>query len=232
MEAFYILPDGPGNTKTGPIVQQYVGTTKEQSRASCNGCFLLETKQCYAHFGTPAWAFASMVRAWKSGKSYSLRLALRAAAKRKSKYVRLGALGDPSAVTGIHRHIARIRKAGLGILAYTQFWGWTPELSKGEDLRGEVLASCDTWVQSKKAVAEGWRVYLHVTRDWIVEHGPQGTFDGMTYTLCPAQRGAKSPFPMPSGKVIQCIDCGLCDAKNPTRVDVTLAIDHGPMDRG
>ena len=39
------------NRKTGNIPQQYIGTSREESRDSCRGCPLLE-RVCYAQNGT------------------------------------------------------------------------------------------------------------------------------------------------------------------------------------
>jgi hypothetical protein len=214
MRALYVYPEGRPNRKTGPVIQQYVGTTQEQSRASCNGCALLKSRECYAQFGTPAMGFASMVRALKGGKTYTLPAALKAS-KGRAKYVRLGALGDPSAVTGIQRHVARIRKAGLGILAYTHFWA-----SRGSHLIGQMMASCDDWAQAGQAIRAGWRATLHVKKEWFRDNPQQGTHKGVKYTLCPAQR----PNP------VQCTDCGLCDATRGA-VPLILFTEHGPMDR-
>ncbi len=55
------------NTKTGDIPTLWVGSTREESQASCKGCPLLENG-CYAQGGTPSMAHSSMIRAAKKGK--------------------------------------------------------------------------------------------------------------------------------------------------------------------
>lgn len=213
MKALYVLPQGKPNTKTGPVIQQYIGETRKESFASCKDCTLLDSRKCYAQWGTPALAHGSMIRAADRGsREYGLDHAL-AQAKGKVKYVRFGAIGDPSAVTGLHSHIARIRAAGLGILGYTHFW-----FTRGSALLGEVMASCDTWAQAKRATGRGWRATLHVTAAWIAEHGAQGTYKGLKYTLCAAQRG----------KGVTCSNCGLCDATLEA-IELILFEEHGPM---
>ena len=212
MQALYVLPQGRPNEKTGPVIQQYIGQSTAESMQSCTGCPLLETRTCYAQYGTPRMGFASMLKARARGKGYSLRNAL---AQGKAKWVRFGALGDPSAVTDLPAHIKRIRAAGLGILGYTHFWA-----SRGAHLLGQVMASCDNWTDAFTAIEKGWRATLYIGRKWFDTHPTQGTYAGIKYTLCPAQRNIG----------VQCADCGLCDATRKA-VPLILFREHGPMER-
>lgn len=157
------------------------------------------------------------INAGESGYPSTCALAL-ALRKLRGAYARLGAIGEPSAINPaiLRKHIARIRKAGLRILAYTHFWH-----GKGKALRGQAMASCDTWSEVRRAHKLGWRSALHVPAAWLQAHGLQGKIQGIRFTLCPAQRKAK---------VVTCSDCGLCDATLDA-VPLIIFSEHGPFTR-
>lgn len=193
MKALYTAKSD--NVKTGNIPQQFVGETRELSKESCTGCPLLE-KVCYAQNGTEAYfGHNSVIRTDKKGKDHSLKYALDHRAK-SAKYFRLGAIGDPSAIEDILVIGEKIREYGLGVLSYTHFWN-----NRGEFLKGEAMASCDTWEEAEDATNKRWRATIHVD-ELPVKQGK--TEQGKRYTLCPAQR---------TDNRIKCNDCGLCDAK-------------------
>ena len=86
-----------GTTKTrklGNIPVASVGSTREESFRSCQGCPHLGV-DCYSQHGTPAMGHASMVKSYaKRGPSYySLKRALLGAA-RSARYVRFTTIGD------------------------------------------------------------------------------------------------------------------------------------------
>ena len=212
------------NAKTGDIPQQYIGATVEQARSSCHGCpLLLPTTRrphgstfrqrvfgfgCYAWRGYVAQGFRHMARAFARGKDYSLTTAL-ANTLRSARYIRFGALGDPSAVDPdvLLAHEQHVRAAGLGILSYTHFWH-----SRGAHLKGRALASCETWLEAELAVSLGWRVALHVES---LGKSQGRTEQGSTYLLCLWE----GTHPR------QCNACGLCDAtrKGP---DIIVFLDR------
>lgn len=215
------------NTKTGPVITQFIGATRDESRDSCNGCPLLADKTCYAQFGSPAMGHVAILKAHKRGKDYSLENVLQAR-KPETKYVRFGAIGDPSAVDAevLVNHAETARKEGLGVLGYTHHWRKNPAL------KGQLMASCDpvregdTWNISSAvdAVNEGWKAALHIDPDAPVFNGktiheaPQGKVEGKKYFLCPAQR---------AGSTVQCNDCGLCDVQKKTSVEIIVFVEHG-----
>lgn len=197
------------NQKTGDIPQQFVGATRDESRATCQGCPLLDTI-CYAQNGTEAYfGHRQIIKTAATGKDYSIEQALKKRNKR-SKYVRFGAIGDPSAIEPetYTKHERMVRESGMGLLSYTHFWK-----SRGQHLKGRAMASCDTWEEAEEATDQGWRAAVHVP----ALDKPQGkTASGKRYTLCPAQRTRNR---------IQCNDCGLCDATKQA-AEIIVFLNH------
>jgi hypothetical protein len=181
------------NVKTGPIPQQYIGNTVEQSIESCKGCVLLKDKTCYAQHGTVKWFGFNHIL--NSGKDYSLYTALKNR-NPLAKYARFGTLGDSSAIPkGIFlKHFETVRISGLKILNYTHFWK-----TRGKHLINTALASCDKWEQTVEAADLGWRTSLWVDK-LTATHGK---YKGLRWFQCPFQTHA-----------IKCNDCGLCDPEN------------------
>jgi len=216
MKALYTSKSN--NVKTGNIPQQFIGETRELSKESCSGCPLLKPKinengepeeiPCYAQNGTEGYfGHNSVIRANKNGKDYTLDNALKNRAK-TAKYVRLGSIGDPSAVEDVLEVGQTIREEGLGVLSYTHFWD-----SRGEFLKGEAMASCDTWEEAEEATNRGWRATVHVDK---LEQKQGKTETGKRFTLCPAQR---------TDNRIKCNDCGLCDAKRDA-AEIIVFLNH------
>ena len=202
------------NSKTGPVPALHIGRTREESKASCKGCPMLEDRTCYAQFGTPAIGHSAMVKAHARGKDYSLETAL-AGSLRKAKMVRLGAIGDPGALSlrYLKRAVAKIRGMGMDAVGYTHHWRGRP------DLAGVLMASCDTIAQADEAMAMGYRATVVLAAN----HGAASftTPNGAKGIVCPA---IKAP-----GKVT-CNTCRLCDGSKPG--PIIGFPDHGPKSRG
>jgi hypothetical protein len=196
------------NRKTGNIPQQFVGLTRQESKATCHGCPLLASS-CYAHRGTENWAHSGVIKAAGQGKDYSLATAIRDRHP-TARYVRFGAIGDPSGLGArMYRQAEQlVRDAGLGVLSYTHFWR-----TRGKALKGHAMASCETWEQVELATSQGWRAAVHVPG---LDKPVGKTASGKTYALCPAQK---------TNLRVQCNACGLCDAthKGP---EVIVFLDH------
>lgn len=124
------------NSKTGNIPQQWIGATREESKATCTGCPLLDNG-CYARRARIAWGHSNVIR---SVKDKSIEAALRGSI-RSARYIRFGTIGDPSAIDPAvyDEHMRLARAYELGVLSYTYFWR-----TRGSWLRGKALASCDT----------------------------------------------------------------------------------------
>lgn len=228
------------NAKTGNIPQSYIGTTCDETNASCEGCPLRIKKVsedskragkskvqrfgmgCYAWGGTAVWGLKNMQKAYARGKEYSIDTAI-AKSIRSAKYLRQAVIGDPSAVNRdtYFSDEAKARNAGLGVLSYTHFWQ-----TRGAWLKGFAMASCDTVADAEKAVSEGWRAAVHVPemKDISGDNARlQGkTASGASFTLCPNQRADKADA---RGNTPQCNDCGLCDATKKA-VDIVVFLDH------
>lgn len=188
------------NTKTGECIAQYVGTTREESLSTCEGCELLGTVDenglwekgpCYSQWGTVAWSHSSMIRS--RNNDYSFEGAIQRDKKRKAQFIRLGAIGDPSATS--KKEIAKIRKYGLPVIGYTHFWQ-----SRGKHLKDICLASCGSVEEADLAVAKGWRATIIVPRDYDtpVSFSPKNN----RIVLCVNAQN----------KRFKCADCLLCVA--------------------
>ena len=177
------------NPKTGAMPTQYVGRTRDQTWASCEGCNLRPDADggCYAWNGNTSRAAGSVRRATNKGRPASLEAAL-ARSPRSAKAVRLGAIGDPARVnrSELLRDIDYARSQGLKVLGYTHHWKSEPLTGA---LKHELLASCETLEQAQEALKRGWLVSVA---------GPQSV-EGMV--TCPN-------FSRPE---VQCNRCRLCD---------------------
>lgn len=198
------------NTKTGDIPTLWIGQTREESPASCKGCPLLESKDCYAQFGSPRMGHYGMIRASGKGKDYSLRNALQTA-KRSAKMARFGAIGDPGALPKAYlsKAIKAVRSIGLDVVGYTHHWRVKPHLA------GVFMASCDDVSEVDAALDAGFRAA--VVLPWNHE-GKFTTPNGAKGIVCPA---------MVSDRVT-CNTCRLCDGSKPG--PVIGFPNHGPSD--
>ena len=184
------------NSKTGDIPTLWVGSTRDESRASCKGCPLLESGDCYAQYGTPAIGHGSMIRAAAKGKGYTLREALKGT-KRSAKMARFGAIGDPGALSKryLDKATKAVRSIGLDVIGYTHHWRGRP------DLAGTFMASCETLEQADEAIASGYRAA--VVLPWDHSATRYTTPNGARGIVCPAMTAEAK------GGSVTCNDCRL-----------------------
>jgi hypothetical protein len=214
MKAGILVTARSANAKTGDVPQVWVGTSRAESLASCEGCPQLADGGCYAQFGTPAMGHASAARAPQGIVAPILGRA------KTARMLRVGAIGDPARANRQQRWLA-IRTAveqGLAVVGYTHFSG------EAQDLRGTLMASCESLERAHELSREGWRAAI------VMPSGTVGTLrlpDGSKVVECPAiaaERLGCKPF--------TCNDCAsttrgaLCDASRPGP-HVYFA-DHGP----
>ena len=198
------------NEKTGSIPTAWIGKNKAESRATCGDCPLLESGQCYAHFGTPAIGHAALSKAAARGADRSMERAFQNRSVR-AKMIRVGAIGEPGVLPlswwqGVR---AAAKKAGLDVIAYTHSWRVRP------DLAGESMASCDDIFAVDEALAMGFRVAVvlpedHACARFVTPGGAKGI-------VCPA---------ILTNHKVQCNECRLCDGSKPG--PVIGFPDHGP----
>lgn len=197
------------NRKTGNTLSLWVGSTRETSKASCEGCPLLDNG-CYSQGGTPAMGHASLTkrlaRLGREAGGYTL--AASAEQADRALYARVSQIGDAArldrgsfraAVTYIRRHFA-------GVLSYTHMW--REVASRGDvDLYTASTGSLD---EADSALAAGF------TRATVVL--PWDAYkDGPNFTTPGGKRGIICPELYNEhvrGRKISCQDCGMCD---PTR---------------
>lgn len=188
------------NRKTGPIPTAYVGSTRQETWDSCEGCELREGR-CYAWRG-PQLSFGLLKiqqRARERPENYVVEHAL-AARHRTARVARISAVGDPSRADRVEllRAIRMIREDGLGVLGYTHFWAdpWN------EHLRQHLLASCNDLEQADEALAAGWIPAAVLPPDTPHDGPPTFTTPGGARgVVCPAQRRDH----------VTCNTCGMCD---------------------
>ncbi len=210
------------NSKTGVVPTAYVGTTRDEARASCQGCPMLGDRTCYAWGGTPRMAFSTIVKARRRDPSrYSLGAVMARLARRRrgrARVVRLGALGDPARARrrDIREALSAARTHGMTVLGYTHAW----RTAKARDMRGTLMASCDTPTQADEALRAGWRPAA------IIPAAPAGpiyqTPGGARLLVCPAQRKPDT---------MTCDRCAMCSPSAPVwtagRIDGIAFIPHG-----
>lgn len=186
-----------GNRKTGNVPTAFVGATREESKASCKGCPLLD-QGCYAHSGQVAIGHTSAIKAYgRRSARYTLPAAL-AKRHRGARMVRVSAIGDvglsgPDVASTIKE---TIRAAGLALVGYTHHW----RNPAAAPWKGALLASCETAEQADQALAAGWRASV-VT--------PEGL--PRSYQTPAGNRVVQCPATLAKGKSIQCNTCRLCD---------------------
>jgi hypothetical protein len=177
------------NEKTGAIPTQYVGASKAETWASCEGCSLRPDAGggCYAWGGNVVRGAGSVQRAVANGKAHDLATVLERT-PRGARCVRFGAIGDPARVdrAGFYADVKLARSEGFKVLGYTHFWLQEPHNGR---LKENILASCETLEQAERALTKGWLVSVA---------GPESV-PGMV--TCPN-------YARPE---IQCNRCGLCD---------------------
>ena len=221
------------NKKTGNIPQGYVGKTKAETEASCDGCKMRrktpETGEgggcCYWQGQTQGAHQSMRVRSQRHPHEYTLSYAL-ANARRAARYVRAAVGGAPTIFTRsrvLSWHNAIKSSGRQGMLIYNHFWS-----TKGAHLKGLTMASVDSTDEADQAVDAGWRAAVTIT-----SHKAPGSnkpqlrktpeWSGQEYTtpkgrqivLCPAQVGRRD-----------CNTCGLCDPTSHHRVPIIGFLIH------
>lgn len=213
------------NRKTGRVPTAYVGETRSDTWASCEGCDLREST-CYAWHGTQARFGLPKIHAGfaREPQRYTLARAL----KRRladARIARVTAIGDPLRANRAEllASLHLIRRAGLGVVGYTHFW----RDEDGEALKRELMASCDTPAQADEAIAAGWRATSVLPWGHVEAHGPLFvTPAGHRGVVCPAQRLER----------VTCNDCRMCDPQHRVwragKVHAIGFLDHSPTARG
>lgn len=215
------------NVKTGNIPTVWVGRNLQQSRESCEGCPLLASGDCYAQYGSPSFAIASVARSAKRAKSWRRYTIERAISARhpSARFVRFTALGDAAhADRGQVEHaISVTRENNLAVVGYTHFH----RERSAQWLRGQLMASVQSVDEARDANARGWRAAIVMPRDTV---GTIRNDDGSILAVeCPAIAASRM------GKTFTCNDCAstkrgaLCDASKDLP-NVYFA-DHGPRAR-
>lgn len=216
------------NSKTGNLITAWVGSTKEETGKSCEGCSLYKNNpsdkfQCYAWTGMVNVGLGIVQKAAKLNPSkYTLENAL-ATRSKTAKAARLTSIGDAGALPYklVSKYINRIKKEGLSILFYTHKWRkLTKSWSKF------AMASCDNLSEADEAADKGWRASV-VLDPSTIKLKRLTTPKGRTVIICPAMRAGELNM-----KAVDCNNCRLCDA---SRLDSNIHIGfpmHGPAAKG
>lgn len=193
-----------GNVKTGDVPTAWVGRTRDEARASCAGCPLLD-QGCYAHSGSVGMGGLSVRKgAVTVPARYTLANAL-AKRARTAKMARVTAIGDAGRLPAEDADVvvATIRAAGLAVVGYTHHWREAPV---AKAWRKRLMASTESLADVDAATDAGWRATVVVATD-----APRVTTTpaGRRVVVCPAQIAEEL------GKKVTCDDCRLCDAARP-----------------
>lgn len=193
---------GSQNTKTGPLLTQYVGSSLEEAHHTCQGCALRPPASrggggvCYAWSGT---AKLGALGAYRSARTLGMAM-LDQISKGLPRVARLGAIGDPAGLSPawIEAVFATLRENGFAILSYTHKWRAlaTPQS------RRRYLASTDNLSEADEAIDQGWRPTTILPSSHPLTKAHVLTPKGRKLVVCPAQR---------TGKEIKCATCRLCD---------------------
>lgn len=210
------------NRKTGPIPSAYVGATTDETWKSCEGCGLRDNGTCYAWAGLNAMIFGAQIteRRALDPAPYTLTAVLKRI-KAAVRAARIGVLGDPSRARRreLLTAIRRLRARGLAIVGYTHFW----REPANQELRANLMASCDELSQVDSAIALGWRPavvlpWWHKGKRFMSPGGASGV-------VCPAQ--TKDP--------VTCDSCRMCDPQHPVwkggKVGAIGFVNHSPAAR-
>lgn len=219
------LASRSGNGKTDDVPTVWIGTDKEQARASCDAvaCKLRpwiyskaerrERAICYAHAGTPLLGLSSITRSRESGTLNRDMESALLKRKKTARFIRIGALGDPAVLPwGYFYKLGRLaKKHGLKTIAYTHGWRQRP------DLRGWTLASVESVEEAMEARTAGFHAAIVLRVDPTIKgmHLPNGEWA----PTCPAIR-LKALGRQP----VTCNQCLLCSHKDRS----VIFPDHGP----
>jgi hypothetical protein len=208
------------NAKTGNVPTVWIGTSRSESLASCEGCPQLKARNCYSQFGSPKLGHASAIKARKLTGAFDVVAPILARHKR-ARFLRVSAIGDPARANQAQLALALdvARGEGLAVVGYTHFPHEVPHL------RGVIMASADSFDAAQDPSLAGWRKAI------VAPFGTTGTIrhkgGSIAAVECPAiaaERLGRRPF--------TCNDCAsgkrgaLCDASRPGP-NVYFA-DHGP----
>jgi hypothetical protein len=156
-------------------------------------------RSCYVRvFHGPS----SVYRAFQRGRYEPLELS-KVSRVFRSRFVRLGAYGDPAALPA--EVIDAILRKATGWTGYTHSWAKRPDLAQW------CMASCDTATDERNAMALGFRTF-RVTAEPMPKLSKR-------HFVCPASEEA--------GKKLQCFECGACNGNGDNRrSNVQIAV-HG-----
>jgi len=218
---------GTANSKTGNVASLYIGRTKEESRATCEGCPLLPTKRCYAQFGTPNLGASSMRKRYaeKGREAGGYSFANLAATLTPDTWLRDAQLGDSGRLDRVAIRAAHTvaRRLGKGVIAYTHAWREVAERGD-EDLW---CASTGSLEEADEALAAGFRRATTVL-PWDA-YGNGRTFKtpgGTPGIICP-----NLYLEHVKGEKLSCSDCGMCDPQSKGAAVIGFP-DHGNSGRG
>ena len=218
------LASRSSNSKTDNVPTVWIGTSRDQAKASCDavGCKLRPwvaakgAVKCYAWGGTPVMGLSSIERSAKRGTlNLNMRKAL-AKRKKSARFVRIGAIGDPGVLTwGYFYTLKRLAKReGLKVVSYTHGWDKRP------DLVGWTMASCDSLEEAQIARDMGFQVAIAMKADPLRKD--YRLPDGTRAIVCPAIYSKAAG----KAKPVTCNDCLRCTGDRP---DLAVVFpDHGP----
>jgi hypothetical protein len=220
----FIVQSKSRNKKIGNVAQIMIGENKEACMKSCKsaGCEGVPKKEggkgwCYAWKGRTQFAAISSWKAYEGNPTkYQIRAAL-AKARKSSKIVRLGSIGDPSALneSQMNTIIEAIEDCGKKLIGYTHGWRWA------KWWKGKLMASVESLEEADEAIKQGWgpAVLLPTNFKGYGRHKnlfktPSGTIG----TVCLNQLQEKKIKATWDGegkkpKPINCDHCRLCDGR-------------------
>ncbi len=203
-----VYSPSPGNATTGNMFTAWVGSTRDETNASCAGCPV--RVECYARSGNVIRGLCSVQKAARRRPEEYTAAGALARTPRSGMFSRWTAMGD---LARADRHQAEtdlhfVANAGLPSLGYTQFPWEAPWLQPW------LRVSCVTWESALRWLDRGWKVAIIGPRDWVLPVSVAG-FSG---PVCPVKLGER----------IDCNRCGQCQLTGP---DIIIFPLHGTAAR-
>ena len=204
------------STLTGPVLAGYIGRSREEAASTCrrSRCPLAPSgirnvqsspinngsgpAACYAWSGHILTGHKHLVESFEMGSNRSLSVAL-ALKHRKARFAKLGALGDPGALSRrvVESIDVAVREAGLGLISYAY-----DAHRVSQHLKGLVNASTVSLSQADEAVDAGWATTTVLPPR---TYQPVRTPAGSQVLPCPALLPDRSDV---------CNTCGRCDPRS------------------
>lgn len=211
------------NVKTGPMIQTWIvpaGGPLDASKRGADGAVCGDCPRrrslggdCYVRIdAAPHSAWKRWDREGRPGPNWTDERQILAIQQAGLTHgLRLGSYGDPAAVPAdVWRDLIDATRPRV-VTGYTHQW----RRAHAADLRGMIMASCDSIADARAAIAAGWRYFVALPNAPV-----SGDLPGRTVQCLADARG------------LRCEECGICDGARAGRERQPASVwiaEHGPL---